>query len=122
MDEPGSRDELEEHPELAGYVPTEGMPHRRHRLRVMRVVVIVGVACLVLPTVVGTWGVARTSAERTCTDLVALRDPASTGSAARFELTGPAGPQWYCYAIQFGGGERLIAGLGPIPAGGGVPR
>ena len=113
---------MEEHPELAGYVPIEGMPHRRHRLRIMRVVVIVGVACLVLPTVVGTWSVAQGSASRTCRELVALRDSGASGSVARFEAMGVAGPQWYCYAIEFGGQERLIAGLGPIPAGGGVAR
>lgn len=109
----------DDHPELAGYVPTEGMPHRRRRLKAMRVVVLLGVAGLVLPGILGTWLVATRSAENTCGQLVRLTDPGS-GSTSRFEALGPGGPQWYCYAVEFGGTERMIAGLGLIPAGGGV--
>lgn len=109
----------EEHPELAGYVPTEGMPHRRRRLKIMRIVVLVGVACLVLPTVLGTWVTAARSAQNTCGELVRAADPNATATS-RFDALGPGGPQWYCYALEFGGDERLIAGLGIIPAGGGI--
>lgn len=109
----------DDHPELSGYVPTEGMPHRRRRLRVMRVVVLVGIAGLVLPTVLGTWLTAARSASTTCGQLVDAVDPGAA-SASRFDAFGPGGPQWYCFSVGFGGDERPIAGLGLIPAGGGI--
>ncbi|MBI5160676.1 MAG: hypothetical protein HY996_04575 [Micrococcales bacterium] len=109
----------DDHPELSGYVPTEGMPHRRRRLKVMRVVVLVGIAGLVLPTVLGTWLTAARSASTTCGQLVDAAAPDADPSS-RFDAFGPGGPQWYCYAVGFGGDERIIAGLGLIPAGGGI--
>jgi hypothetical protein len=108
---------FEEHPELVGYVPTEGMPHRRRMLRAMRVVVILGVAALVLPGVLVTWQTAGRSAASSCAVMVKDQDSDAIGSVAAFDWFGVHGPQWYCSAVEFGGRERLLGSVGVIPYG-----
>lgn len=108
---------FEEHPELAGYVPTEGMPHRRRMLRAMRVVVIAGVAALVLPGILVTWQTAGRSAASSCAALVRAQDSGAAGSVAAFDWFGESGPQWYCSAVEFGGRERPMGPVGVIPYG-----
>ena len=107
---------FEDHPELVGYVPTEGMPHRRRMRRIMRIVVIVAVAALILPTVLGTWSVANRSAASTCAALVQASGTGATGSSVAFDLFGDSGPQWYCSA-DFGGRTTVLGGIGVIPYG-----
>jgi cytochrome oxidase assembly protein ShyY1 len=107
----------EEHPELLGYVPTEGMPHRRRMRRIMRVVVLVAVAALILPAILGTWAVAGRSAASACAALVARVDSGAVGSVAAFDWFGASGPQWYCSAVEYGGRERPIGAVGVIPYG-----
>lgn len=82
--------------------------------RVMRVVVVLGLVGLVLPGVVVTVGVQQATASRACAAAVAARADGAE-PVPRFELLGPAGPSWYCYARTFDGDEVLLASLGLIP-------
>ena len=111
-------------PELAGYEPTGDRPLRSERmLRVMRVVVIIGVLGLILPGILITASTAANSADRACAYYVAENVPNGT-PRARFELMGPEGPGWSCYADRFGSPELYVRGMGLIPVAppaGGTP-
>jgi hypothetical protein len=102
-------------PELAGYEPTGDRPLRSQRmLKVMRVVVIVGVIGLILPGILITVSTAANSAERACAYYVAANVP-NGSPRVRFELGGPEGPGWNCYADRFGDQEMYVRGMGLIP-------
>ncbi|MHC5797368.1 hypothetical protein ACVXZ4_14540 [Lacisediminihabitans sp. FW035] len=105
----------DDEPELAGYVPTEGAPRLRRMRLVLRIVVVVGIACLVLPGMLTTVSVAASTAQEACTAWVAYEAPEATGASARFELFGPGGPGWQCYTVGAFGGEKNVASLGLIP-------
>jgi len=107
--------DYDDEPELAGYVPTEGHPRRRRTLTVMRIVVIVGIACLVLPGVLTTASVAAATADEACRAWVRYEASDATGVSARFEVFGPGGAGWECYATGGFGGDRHVASLGLIP-------
>lgn len=102
-------------PELRGYVPNDDRPLRHPAtLRVMRVVIVLGVIGLVVPGLAATVTLQARTAAAICADAVNT----STNGAdpvTRFELLGPAGPSWYCYARDFGDREVLIGSLGLIP-------
>lgn len=103
------------HPELAGAHDDDDRPLRSRRARkAMRVIVIVGLIALVLPSILVTLSVAGSTASSTCEVLVdrELRDATAS---ARFDLLGPAGPAWYCYASRYSGDEIIVASLGLIP-------
>jgi len=100
-------------PELRGYVPSEGRPLRHPMtLRVMRVVIVVGVLGLVVPSVAATIALQTRTAQAICR---AAADAIDADPVVRFELAGPAGPSWYCYAREFGGSEVLLGSMGLIP-------
>jgi len=102
------------HPELDAPDDDE-RPLRSARVRkAMRVVVIVGLAALVLPSILATASIAGGTASSTCRVLVE-REIRDADASARFDLFGPAGPAWYCYASRYQGDELLIASLGLIP-------
>jgi hypothetical protein len=105
----------DDEPELVGYVPTEGSPRRRRARLGLRIVVVIGIACLVLPGMITTASVASATAQTTCAAWVAYEAPDATGSSARFELFGAEGPGWECYATGGFGGEKHVASLGLIP-------
>ena len=106
----------EYHPELAEYVPGEGSSLRRPGfVRVLRIVIVIGVAALVVPGVLYTVGVQVRTADAACRIAVAGSDPEAVGSRAAFSLTGAAGPGWYCYSERFDGSEILLRSLGLIP-------
>jgi hypothetical protein len=102
-------------PELAGYVPNEGAPRRRRTLMVMRVLVFVGIACLVLPGIVTTISVATNTADAACAAWVRYEAPFATGHSARFEVFGPSGMGWECYSSGGFGNDKHVASLGLIP-------
>ena len=102
-------------PELAGYVPTEGDPRRRRILIVMRVVVIVGIACLILPGVLISVNTATATAHAECLAWVRYESPGATGAMARFEVFGAGGLGWECYSTGGFGGQQHVASLGLIP-------
>ena len=104
------------HPELAEYEPGDARPSRSVlRRRVMRVMVVLGLTALILPGVLVTIRVQETTAAAACRYVVQTQDTEAIGSTSRFELTGPDGPGWYCYAVRFGGTEILLRSLGLIP-------
>ncbi|HEX7834835.1 MAG TPA: hypothetical protein VF479_05135 [Pseudolysinimonas sp.] len=104
------------HPELAEYEPGDARPSRSvFRRRVMRVMVVLGLTALILPGVLVTIRVQETTAAAACRYVVQTQDTEAIGSTSRFELTGPDGPGWYCYAVRFGGTEILLRSLGLIP-------
>jgi hypothetical protein len=103
----------EDPPELRDYVPSDGRPLRHPlTLRVMRLTIVLGILGLVVPGLVATIALQARTAGALC-DL-ATRDLEAVG-VVRFELLGPAGPSWYCYARGFGGQETLLGSLGLIP-------
>lgn len=100
-------------PELRGYVPSEGKPLRHPMtMRVMRVTIVLGILGLVLPSLYATIALQARTAEALCTRAT---DPIGADPVIRFEIAGPAGPSWYCYAREFGGHEVLLGSLGLIP-------
>jgi hypothetical protein len=108
-------DRDDQHPELAGYEPGDGRPLRHPMtLRIMRVVVVLGILGLILPTVYSAVSTNISTAERACAIVVAQVAVEATAADPRFEL-GADGPGWYCYALEFGGQETLVRWLGLIP-------
>ena len=105
----------EYHPELAGYVPTEGRSIRHPiTLTVIRVVIVIAVVALVLPGVIYTINVQVTTAGAACAIVVSSTAPDATPDA-RLQLWGGNGPGWYCYARSFDGSEVMLRSLGMIP-------
>jgi hypothetical protein len=117
-DEPVSA--WDDEPELAGYEPTTGKPMRSRRLlALMRVVVVIGLLSLVLPSVIVSVSDASASARESCRRWVKYAVPSSPGSNAVFEVIGAHGMGWQCYTRGAFGGDKFVASLGLIP---GVPR
>jgi hypothetical protein len=109
-------DDYDDEPELAGYVENTGRPlHSSRRLLVMRIVVVTGVLCLVLPQVFTMTSVASTTAATACRAWVNYEASSDTGASARFEMFGQGGPGWQCYTVGAFGGDRHVATLGLIP-------
>lgn len=108
--------EWDDEPELAGYEPHEDRPLRSRRaVVVLRVVVILGILCLVLPQLATTISVASSTAQDACAAWVKYEASDAKGSSARFELFGVGGIGWQCYTVGAFGGDRNVAFLGMIP-------
>lgn len=104
------------HPELDGYEPSDGKPLASQRmLKPARILIVLGILGLVLPGILVTMSTATQTAERSCSIVVARDAPYAMGYDARFELVGPEGPSWYCYAIVQGEADERVGSLGPIP-------
>jgi hypothetical protein len=102
--------------ELADYQPGELRPPRGERMqRMRRVVVVVAIVALVLPGVLIGVSTASRTAELACRIVGSTEAPDAVALEARFELSGPEGPGWYCYAAEFGGREVQLRFLGFIP-------
>ncbi len=115
------REDFDE-PELAHYEPHE-KPLRSARLtRIMRVVVVIGLAGLLLPGLLLTVQTANNTAQDSCAAYTAYLAPEATSFSARFELVSASGIGWNCYAQQFGGTEVLLAAMGIIPGPAHIPR
>jgi hypothetical protein len=108
----------DEHPELSGYEPQDAdRPLRSRRaLTVMRIVVLLGLVALIVPGILTTVQVATTTAANTCVLAVARYYPYAVDSDARFELSGPGGFGWQCYAIDLNERETFVIPLGIIPS------
>jgi len=111
----------DDEPELAGYQPHEKPLRSPHVARVIRVVVVLGLAALILPGILVTAETANRTALATCAIYTRYYAPESVAFSTRFEVFGPAGVGWNCYAVSFGGDELLIASLGLIPGGARIP-
>jgi hypothetical protein len=107
---------LDDHPELAGYEPIERPLHGRRMQVATRVVVFVGLVALILPGVLVSISIATTTATNTCAVYVQRYEPNAVSSSARFELAGPVGPGWQCYALNTEGDATFVAPLGLIPS------
>ncbi|WP_158865067.1 hypothetical protein [Leifsonia sp. AG29] len=108
---------FEDHPELAEYEPLGERPLRGRTMTVAtRVFVVVALAALVLPGVLLTVNIQSATAAYTCEVYARHYVRDAQGSAARFELTGPAGPGWQCYALNTEGDSTWVAPLGLIPS------
>lgn len=105
--------------ELRGAVDDDaGVPAWERRRRVMRWVALIALVGMLLPTAVGTYSIARSTAEQSCRLAVDFYADARTPSRAAFELLSPEAMGWLCYA-QTSRGDVLVAVLGLIP---GPPR
>jgi hypothetical protein len=110
----------DDEPELAGYDPTDNRPLRSRRTMVIiRVFVVIGLICLVVPGIITTISVGSRTAQAECAIWVRYANPASPGSEARFEIFGAGGIGWECYTQGAFGGDEHVASLGLIP---GAPR
>lgn len=100
-------------PELRGYLPSGDKPLRHPlTLRVMQVTIVVGILGLVAPGLYATIALQARTAGAICERAASAID---ADPVVRFEIAGPGGPSWYCYARQFGGAEVLLGSLGLIP-------
>jgi len=106
------------YPELSGYEPNDDKrPLRsRHTVRLMRIIVVLGLFALVVPGVLTTMRVASGTADAACAYDVSRYRPDSVAASARFELFGPGGLGWQCYAIDINERERFVTPLGLIPS------
>jgi hypothetical protein len=106
------------HPELSGYEPNENYrPLRgKHFATILRAVVVLGIVALVVPGVLTTMRVASDTAANACVSAVAYYHPAAVNYDARFEVAGPGGVGWQCYAIDRNERETFVTPLGIIPA------
>lgn len=88
------------------------------RRRVMRWVAIGTMLAMVVPGVLTTFGIAQSTAARSCRLAVDLAASERTTARAAFELTNLETLGWNCYAVT-AAGEVRVAMLGLIP---GPPR
>lgn len=102
-------------PELRGYEPTGTRPLRSPTvMRVMRVTIVLGVVGLIVPGLYATVALQARTAAVLCERAVSA-GTFGVDPVTRFEIAGPAGPSWYCYALGFDGREVLVRALGLIP-------
>lgn len=106
------------YPELSGYEPNDNYrPLRgKHFTAILRVVVVLGLIALVVPGVLTTMRVASDTAAHACTSAVIRYYPSAVDFDARFELAGPGGFGWQCYAIDVNERETYVVPLGIIPS------
>ncbi|MDN4615858.1 hypothetical protein P5G50_15505 [Leifsonia sp. F6_8S_P_1B] len=108
---------FDDHPELAEYEPLGERPLRGRSMTIAtRVFVVVALVALVLPGVLLTISIQTSTAGYTCDVYARHYEPDSVGSSARFELMGPVGPGWQCYALNTEGDATWVAPLGLIPS------
>jgi hypothetical protein len=113
----------DDEPELAGYEPTHsGDPHGRPVHPALRVIVVLGLIALVLPSILTTIAVGSRTAQASCALWVAYEVPGAEGSIARFEVFGAGGLGWECYTVDSFGGDQHVASLGLIPGPPAIPR
>lgn len=108
----------DEHPELSGYEPQNAdRPLRSRRtLAIMRIVVVLGLVALIVPGILTSVQIASTTAANACGVATARYYPGASDFDARFDLTGPGGFGWQCYAIDINERETFVIPLGIIPA------
>ena len=106
-------------PELDDEPGDEGPVFGERRRRALRIAVLVALGALVLPVLLSVFGVAHSAAQRACAVSVGAYDTDAAGARVAFDLLGPAGPGWQCFAVATNGSETLVAELGLLP---GAPR
>ena len=108
----------DEHPELSGYEPLDAdRPLRSRRtLLIMRIVVVLGLVALIVPGILTSVQIASSTATNACSVATARYYPTAIDFDARFDLTGPGGFGWQCYAIDINERETFVIPLGIIPS------
>jgi len=104
--------------DLASDEADAGMPAWERRRRVLRWVALIALLGMLLPTGIGTWSMARNTAEQSCRLAVDFYANERTPSRVAFEVLSPDAIGWMCYA-QLSSGDVRVAVLGLIP---GAPR
>jgi hypothetical protein len=89
--------------------------HSARRQRIIRVVALLAMMALVVPSAIGTWLQARSSAVFACELARSQLAPDSQSVGVEFRLTPLRAAGWQCFARYYDGSEILIAVLGPIP-------
>ena len=109
------------HPELAGYQPYEDKPLRGRKFSfLLRIVVVLAVLGLVLPGVFTTVSVGARNAQLACDYRGAIAVPGAPSYDARWELFGPGGIGYECYALDQLGNRIHVDSMGLIPVAPGV--
>ncbi len=85
------------------------------RMRVLRLVALVGLGLLVLPGLLGTFGQAGRSADYACELARQYYAPNAASVEAQFRIFPLEAAGWQCFVPLEGNQELLIATLGPIP-------
>jgi hypothetical protein len=100
---------------LEAHDPDDGAtPAWVRRARVMRILSILALFALTVPTALGTWALAQSTAARACRLAVDVRADPRTPARVAFELTDLETAGWNCYALAPTGKVR-VAVLGIIP-------
>ena len=108
---------MDDHPELEGYEPFEPKPLRSRAFRrAVQAAALLGIALLVVPMVASQARISHISAQNWCGAWVNYEVSEPSVALAQFELFGPGGIGWQCYATKVIGGDRYIGYLGFIPA------
>lgn len=89
--------------------------YTRRRQNVLRITVLVCVAALVLPGILSIVSHYAAFAHAACWRAAHYSDATTVSTWASFELFGPGGIGWECYATG-ATGERHVASLGLLPS------
>ncbi|HRN30130.1 MAG TPA: hypothetical protein PK781_05780 [Terrimesophilobacter sp.] len=89
--------------------------YSRRRRTIMRVTVLVCVVALVLPGILSIVSHYAAFAHAACVRAAVYTDPSIRSVRAAFEIFGPGGIGWECYATS-AAGERHVVSLGLFPA------
>ena len=89
--------------------------YSRRRRAILRVTVLVCVAALLLPGILSLYSHFAAFAHAACVRAAVFSDPGTRSVRASFEVLGPGGIGWECYATG-ASGERHVASLGLFPA------
>ncbi len=96
--------------------------YSRRRKNALRAVVIIAVGAMLLPLVASLFTVNISTADAACAQAVAYAVPDAASSSARFEVFGPGGIGWECYAVGGFSGDQFVVSLGLIPGMVEIPR
>ncbi len=109
-------------PELSQPSPDERPVRHPLVQRLLRVVIVVGVLALILPSVLSAFTTQARTAELACRTIVSSYQLRGVTAVAKLELIAPAGPGWYCVARETDGTETVLAYLGLIPGLSNLPE
>ena len=88
--------------------------YSKRRRTILRITVLVCVGALVLPGILSLYSHFAAFAHAACVRAAVFSDPTTRAARASFEILGPGGIGWECYATG-ASGERHIASLGLFP-------
>ncbi|WP_294180817.1 hypothetical protein [uncultured Schumannella sp.] len=110
------------HPELSQPSPDERPVRNPMMQRVLRIVIVIGVLALILPSVLSAFTTQSRTATLACTTIVNSLQLRGVTPVATIELFAPAGPGWYCVARDSDGTDTVLNYLGLIPGLSNLPE